>query len=613
MSYHPTSPGEHQNAAAGVSGDVPPDSLGGNVVRPDPGVDRLSYAGRLANFGADGGEVSAPAVDEVTANPADRSHEIYRLHRDPKTYEVTVESDHGAAAYEAITLPEDWAYLQEQAEPQRGKTWVFFNPTMEGGGVVMLRPPLIRLMREHGIDAHWEVLEPIQDESKGEPFEFTKLMHNISQRQAGDQRITEEGKELHKYWADTENGPVLERLEHIRNADVFVFDDPQPLPLLKRLREINPHAKIIWRNHIDTDHDLMADPDTPQGEVASYLMDELGMRDVDAVMAHPVEQFIHPGMESKTWFGPATVDPFDNLNRHLEEAEVVEGIGFINDEITKKNAELHAAGREKDIQPLLSMDPDRKRLTLVARFDPSKGMDKAMEMGVRTRRKLRAQGVPENELPEVVIVGNGSVDDPDGGPMYEEVLRLRREEYGDEAQGITVMRLKHNYDAMNALMTRSTVIMQTSDAEGLENRVGDAIRHGKPVVISNRGGIKTQVVEGESGVILDYDQPGHDLERGAAFMAEMLTDPAAYAEMQARVSRQAATLIAREFTTTANMARMLRIANHLERNPDAPADRLWKMADIEAAAAADQARAAAAAAYETDEEGTSEHRIPVFA
>lgn len=537
----------------------------------------LFFAGELAEVGA------APVIDEA-ASPVDRHDEIFGLERDDETYKVTVTTAYGVRDYERITRPDDIAYLRRLAEPLQGAKFAFINPTMEGGGVAMLRPPLTNMLNELGLPASWFVMPKIKDESKGDPFIVTKGMHNTSQRMS-DERLTEEGKGLHHYWAVTENGPVLLSQPDILEADFIVVDDPQPAPLIPHLRAANPNAMIIWRNHIDTDHDLMADPETPQGEIAAYLLDECDVRGVDAVIAHPVRSFIHPGMHDRTYFAPATIDPFDNLNRHLSEQEVIQGIEFINAEIEAKNAEFAAAGRSADIQPLLSMDPEQQRLTLVARFDPSKGMDKAMEMGVATRRKLRAQGVPEEELPEVVIVGNGSVDDPDGKPMYQEVLRLRREKYPDEADGIIVMRLKHNYDAMNALMARSTIVMQTSDAEGLETRVSDAIKHGKPVVVSNRGGIHTQVVEGESGIVLDYDQPDHDLDRGAEFMARMLTDREAYDAMVASTKHQAEVFNSREFTTVANTIRLLRIAYRLRTQPGAPADELWKISDMLAAEA----------------------------
>ncbi len=528
--------------------------------------------------------VTSRAIENCTDEQnANREGEIYRLQRNPDTYEITVESDVTLTDYKRVTAenyPEDWEFITDQAETLQGSKWVFINPTMEGGGVAMMRPPAVHLMNELGLDAHWYVMEPIQDTAQGNPFKFTKQMHNVSQRMS-EERITEEGKALHWHWADTENGPVLQRQEPIYDADFIVIDDPQPAPLIARLKQVNPSAKFIWRNHIDTSNRLMSDPATPQGEIATYLLEACGVGTVDAIVAHPVSEFMHPGMEDKTYFAPATFDHFDNLNRHLSEAEVVAGIEFINDEIRAKNDRLLASGHDQnDVVPTLNLDPNTKRITLIARFDPSKGMHKAMEMGVLARRNMRTAGVPEHELPEVVIVGNGSVDDPDGVWMYQEMLKLRREQYPDEASGIIIMRLKHNYDAMNALMSRSSIIMQTSDAEGLETRVSDAIKHGRPVVVSNRGGIKTQVVENRSGIILDYDKPGCELDRGAEFMMQLLMDDEAYASIVESTKAEAKNLNLREFSTVANVARFLNIGKRLRAGR--PAHKTWKMADLAA-------------------------------
>lgn len=512
-----------------------------------------------------------------TAGEADRSKEVFRLWRDPDTYEVHVESDITLEDYRQRTRPEDWALMERFAEQVRGRSVVFLNPTYEGGGVAMLRPPLVHMLRGLGVDAHWFVMAPMQDETKGNPFEFTKLMHNISQRQAGDARITPEGKALHQAWG-YENLEVLGRQPEILEADVIVYDDPQPLPLKHALDWLNPRAKRVWRNHIDTDGKLMADPSTPQGEVASYLLHELGLLDVEAAIVHPVEQFVHHELSDRAFMAPATTDPFDDLNRPLTETEKQAGLDFINSEIAAKNAELAAAGRFEDIQSLL--DPHKRRITLIARFDESKGMDKAMELGIRARARMRETGVAEEDLPEVVIVGNGSVDDPSGVPMFEKMLRLRRERYADDKDAVILMRLRHNYGAMNALMHASTIITQTSEAEGWETRVSDAIEHGVPVIGSNRGGIPKQIVEGESGFVLDYDRPDFDLERGADIIAGLLTDSDRYNALVASTRRQAEAFNSREVTTTANVTRWLRVFGAVlatEGRTPARADRIWQV------------------------------------
>ena len=567
--------------------------------------DQLS-AEQLANLGTLAARLTPGIAPENPEQQANRENEVYRLTRDPETYEVNVESDITLEDIERVTSPEDWALIQEWAEPLKGKIFTFINPTMEGGGVAMIRPAVVHMLNLLGAKAHWIVMEPLksrpeeessispekplEEKPKENPFIFTKLMHNISQRMTSE-RITLAGKALHWKWADTQNGPVIERQEIIRDADFIFIDDPQPAPLFARLKKANPEAKFIWRDHIDTDADLKADPSTPQGEVANYIFEECGIGKVDAVMTHPVKSFINKKLYDKTYFTPATYDPFDELNNELSDEQETEGMEFINAAIEEKNVWLIANGYTP-IEPL-SLDPNTERLTQIARFCPSKAMEKAMKMDVMTRQQMRAQGVPEDELPEIVIVGNGSQDDPDGPWVFEEMLRLREQYPEEDRKSIIIMRLKHNYTAMNALMRRSSIITQTSDREGLETRVSDAINHGKPVVISNRGGIKTQVVEGESGIILDFDRPDFDLKRGANFMSNLLMNPDEYAKMVRSTKKQSELLNKREFRTSANVARILRICNDLTGHPVTTVDKkTWLMSDFVAASKDDKRIAA---------------------
>lgn len=527
-----------------------------------------------------------PIVPCTEAAQADRSKEIFRLRRDPETYEVTVDSDITLNDYRSMTLPEDWATLETYAKHMEGKTVVFINPTMEGGGVAMLRPPLVHMLRMFGVDARWYVMEGRKQPEDPDPFLFTKLMHNIAQRRMPESvRISDDGKSIHQQW-NADNAQVLTRQNAIQNADVVFIDDPQPAPLMSHIKSANPNAKVVWRNHIDVDGSLMADPTTPQGELASYIFGDCGIGDADAMITHPVGSFVHPHYDHKTYFAPATIELHDDLNKPLDEQEIREGIAFINGEIMAKNAELEAKGRLADMQELI--DTTRKRIVLVARFDESKGMDKAMKLGMLTRQKLADAGMPEDQLPQIIIVGNGSVDDPSGTPMYEEMLKLRREQYYSDRKNIVVMRLKHNYQAMNALMYESQdrdrpdesqiVAMQTSDAEGCETRISDWMIHGVPVVVSNRGGMSLQVQEGITGLVLDFDKPDHDLPRGAEYISSLLRDPALYAEVRDSTFRLAAMHNKRDFVTVANVTRLLRVFEHVLTGQ--AADKRWKFSDI---------------------------------
>ncbi len=517
----------------------------------------------------------------------DRNHEVFRLEYDAETLEAHVSSDVTLEDFQSITQDQDWQLLLDFAKQMQGKTVVFVNPTMSGGGVAMLRPPLVYLLRLLGVDAHWFVMQPRMNPNDENPFLFTKQMHNIMQRRTEPgEHFNEMGKTVHQDW-NRENAQILTRQPEIQNADLVVIDDPQPAPLKPYIQKVNPDVKLVWRNHIDTDGELMANPGTPQGRVASYIFDELGIGDVDAMITHPIERFVHPEFADKTYFAPATIEPFDDLNRELSKDEIGEGLEFVNNQIEQINEEFAREGREDDIQPLI--DPERRRITLIARFDESKGMDKALRLGVQVNDLLRDKGFKESDLPQVILTGNGSVDDPSGIPMYETMLQERREQYRYDKDNIVIARLPHNYMAVNALMYpypledgsyngRQLVALQTSEAEGCETRITDWIRHGVPVVISNRGGMKLQVRDGESGLILDYDKPDFDIERGAEWIAELMADDKKYQDLRDSTLKAAEEFNSREFTTVANTTRLLRIFSRtLE---DMPADRQWRIQDM---------------------------------
>lgn len=514
------------------------------------------------------------SIVQSSESPTDRSNEIFQVSRDPGTYEVSISSHITLEDYKALSRPKDWDLLTGYAERMKGKSVVFINPTMEGGGVAMLRPPLVHMLNQLGVEAHWFVMEG--DE---EVFRVTKKIHNIMQdRLDPEVHLTEEEKTVHWEW-NQKNAEVLKMQPSITEVDTLFIDDPQPAPLITLLSPYlnNPH--IVWRDHIHTDHELMSDGASPQGKVADYLLKVCGVERVDAIIGHPREEFMLPGMEDRTVFAPATTDPFDDLNRELSSDEVLEGIAFINNEISKKNSELIREGRDEDI--MSPIDISRRRILLVARFDESKGMDHAMKLGGLVRERMKAQGYYDQQLPQIVLVGNGSVDDPSGQPMYEQMLELRRQKYADEKDDFIIMRLRHNYAAMNALMSPSEAPMigiQLSEKEGCETRISDEIEHGVPVVAFNNGGMPLQIIEGQSGYILDYSSSDHDLERGADTIARLLSNTGEFARLQQTTKSTGETFNRVNFGTISNVIRILRTLDLVRTGQ--PVDKLWKMDDL---------------------------------
>jgi trehalose synthase len=63
--------------------------------------------------------------------------------------------------------------------------------------------------------------------------------------------------------------------------------------------------------------------------------------------------------------------------------------------------------------------------------------------------------------------------------------------------------LEENAAIVNALQRHSTVVVQKSVAEGFGLTVAEAMWKARPVVASRIGGIQDQIVDGESGVLID--------------------------------------------------------------------------------------------------------------
>ena len=75
--------------------------------------------------------------------------------------------------------------------------------------------------------------------------------------------------------------------------------------------------------------------------------------------------------------------------------------------------------------------------------------------------------------------------------------------------------------ALNALQRHATVIAQKSLAEGFGLTVAEAMWKARPVVASRIGGIQSQIVDGESGVLLDDPR---DLGAFGAAITDLLLD-----------------------------------------------------------------------------------------
>jgi trehalose synthase len=92
---------------------------------------------------------------------------------------------------------------------------------------------------------------------------------------------------------------------------------------------------------------------------------------------------------------------------------------------------------------------------------------------------------------------------------------------------------EENAAIVNALQRWSTVVVQKSLAEGFGLTVTEAMWKARPVVASRVGGIQDQIVDGESGVLVD---PADHRSFGQALVA-LIGDPAR-ADLMGRAAQE---------------------------------------------------------------------------
>src|SRR5215211_3647124 len=126
--------------------------------------------------------------------------------------------------------------IHELAGPLRGKSILHVSATAFGGGVSEILYTLVPLMRDVGLDAHWQVILGREDF-----FNVTKLMHNSLQ---GDPRAIDD-----EQWEVFEGYNAMNAQDLEGEWDVIIVHDPQPAGL--KLNAPDRGRRWIWRCHID--------------------------------------------------------------------------------------------------------------------------------------------------------------------------------------------------------------------------------------------------------------------------------------------------------------------------------------------------------------------------
>jgi trehalose synthase len=342
--------------------------------------------------------------------------------------------------YEEIVGHQEIKRLHQLAGRFAGKKVMHVNSTRSGGGVAEILNWMVPLMRELGIDAHWEVIE-------GNPdfYRVTKTFHNGLQGLPVS--LSQSDFDLH----NRVNRENAERLN--LEADIVFIHDPQPV-YLPAFTSPGRVGRWVWRCHIDASH--------PNRAVWKYL--DTAMRQYQAAI-FSMPAFARP-LNIPMFIIPPAIDPLSEKNCAIPDLERL------------------------DILARFGIDPNRPLLLQVSRFDRFKD-----PLGVIEAYRLLK---PYHSDMQLVLAGGPADDDPEGAEVLREVMDSAR---GDSDLKI-LMLPPDSHRIINALQRSATIVLQKSLREGFGLTVTEALWKGKPVIGGACGGITLQVHDYQTGFLV---------------------------------------------------------------------------------------------------------------
>lgn len=334
--------------------------------------------------------------------------------------------------------------LLQLAKPLQDIKIVHVNSTKMGGGVAEILTKMIPLTQNLGIlNCHWETIEGSLDF-----FHCTKNFHNALQ---GNKILPPKS---HFNIFESTNVENAEKLRPVlQDADIVIIHDPQPLAIIEQFPERK--GKWIWRCHIDASK--------PFRPVWSYLKNYIEKYDATIFS---LAEFCHP-LHNPMFVILPSIDPLSEKNIDLSEQEIRETV------------------------ELFGIDSQRPFLLQVSRYDRFKD-----PLGVIEAYRLIKKFNPSIQL---VLAGGEATDDPEGNLVLKEV-RMASEDDSD----IHVLLLPGDaHRTINALQRAADIIIQKSIKEGFGLTVTEGLWKGKPVIGGNVGGIRKQIVNWQTGFLVN--------------------------------------------------------------------------------------------------------------
>jgi trehalose synthase len=426
---------------------------------------------------------------------------------------------HPPERFESVMEPEPFEKLAHGIRTARellGERTVWnVSSTAKGGGVVELLLPLIGYAKGAGVDARWAVIE-----GNPEFFTVTKRIHNNLHGFEGDGGDL--GDEARKTYEDALEPNARELVEQVDDDDIVLLHDPQTAGLIGPLKRTG--AKVIWRCHIGVD-----EPDDLARRAWDFL--RVDVEQADAYVFSR-EAFVWEGLDpDKVVLIAPSIDAFNAKNQELEADQVhaiLAAAGIVDggdgDACFKRGDGSEArVSSQAEIYEDSRLTPEDPIVLQVSRWDRLKDPEGVI--------RGFAEHAEAHETGAHLIYAGPAVeavsDDPEGKQVLEDAIALR-ESLPDGAQRsvhlvcLPMDDAEENAVIVNALQRAADVVVQKSIAEGFGLTVAEAMWKGRPIVATAVGGIQDQVIDGETGVLLE---DARDLDAYGAAVRDLLEDP----------------------------------------------------------------------------------------
>lgn len=345
--------------------------------------------------------------------------------------------------YKSIVGEKQIEDVKALGEKIKGRSVTHVNSTPVGGGVAEILLNLVPLMRDVGLDVHWEVIK-----GSFEFFNITKKIHNALQGM--NIQLTKEEEHIYiEYNRMNSESTILD-------TDIVMVHDAQPAALI----QFHPSRdnKWIWRCHVDLS--------TPNLAVWEFL--EPYISSYDAAM-FTAKEYVVPSLTVPTLtIRPPSINPLSEKNRELTDSEI-----------------LNVLNR-------FEIKSEHPIITQVGRFDPWKDPPGAIDV-----YRIVKKQIPEVQL---LLIAGMAPDDPEGWLYLEKTARHAGED--SDIHFLTDLKGVGEHE-VNAFQRASQVVLQMSTREGFGLTVAEALWKCVPVVGRKVGGIPLQIIDGTNGYLIE--------------------------------------------------------------------------------------------------------------